>query len=102
MSNKAAQQCVWECRRTKIELEHEVLLREMEAALIGLIGIPIAVVTIAFQVEVWQNQAALLTLAFIAIVLSILLDSFRSDRKEKIVAKQKELDDLITELTANS
>ena len=101
-NKKVVQESVWECRRTKIELEHEVLLREMEALLIGIIGLPIAIVTIAFQFQVWQSISLVWTLAYIAIVLFVVMAFLISDRKEKIIAKEKELDALILEISKAS
>lgn len=100
MNNKeVVQECVWECRRTKIELEHEVLLREMEALLIGIVGLPIAVFTLAFQFQVWQNPTNFLALGLVTIALFFFMEFYREDRKEKITAKEKELDSLILEMT---
>jgi hypothetical protein len=100
MNNKdVVQESVWECKRTKIELEHEVLLREFDALLIGLVGLPIAVVTIAFQFQAWQNSTILLFLGIFTIASFLVMDQMRVDTKEKIVAKEKELDALIVEMT---
>lgn len=103
MSNReVVQECVWECRRTKIELEHEVLLREMDVALVGMAGLPIAVVTIALEFQLWQNASIMMLLTFFSVVFLVLMEALRSDRKEKLVAKQKELDTLILEITKSS
>jgi hypothetical protein len=101
-NEKVVQESVWDCRRTKIELEHEVLLREMEAVLIGIVGLPIAIITIAVEFKLWQNASSLLALGFFTIIVFLSMEAFRSDRKEKIVAKEKELDALVLEITKSN
>jgi hypothetical protein len=96
MNNK---EVVLECRKTKIELEHELLMKEMEVALIAMAGLPITAITLILQFQVWRDTTLMvLSIMFLAIGI-VLLDDLRSDRKDKIIAKQKELDALILELT---
>lgn len=98
MKKDAIQECIWGYRRTKIELEHEVLLREMDAALAGLAGTPIAVV--ALLIQYWGNTIAVTVLIMILAIGLVLFNLLREDRKEKILTKQKEIDTLIAEMNA--
>jgi hypothetical protein len=98
MTNDAVQQCIWDCRKAKIELEHEVLLREMDVALAGLAGTPIAVVALLIQ----YSNSPVVVLGLL-LILAIGLGSFyylSEDRKEKILKKQQEIDALVTEMNA--
>ena len=83
---------IWECRKTKIELEHEVLLREMDVILVALAGFPITIVTIILQFELWNNSTLMIIAIFSLVLGIIVFDDLRSNKKEKIVAKQKELE----------
>lgn len=103
MSDKEATlECIWECRRTKIELEHEVLLREMDACLIALAGYPMTVVTLILQFELWKNSVTMTPALMAFAIGTLFFDYLRSDRKEKVIAKQKELDKLILEIIESS
>jgi UDP-N-acetylmuramyl pentapeptide phosphotransferase/UDP-N-acetylglucosamine-1-phosphate transferase len=90
---------VLECRIAKIELEHEVLLREMEVALVGMIGLPVTAVTLILQFALYQNGLLFLISLLLSVMGLVFLDDYRSIRKEKIVAKEKELESLMVELT---
>ena len=96
MTKDAVQQCIWDCQRAKIELEHEVLLREMDVALAGLAGTPIAVVSLLIQY--WNNSVAVTVLIMILATGLVFFNLLREDRKEKILAKQRELDELLMEM----
>jgi hypothetical protein len=96
---KDNQDIVLECRVTKIELEHELLLREMEAILVAMVGIPISAITLILQFGIYHNALILLMSALITIMGLTYLDDYRSDRRDKLIAKEKELDALIIELT---
>lgn len=100
MGKKDKQECVWECRKTKITLEHEVLMREMDALLIGEVGIPITTVTLILTSEI-DRVLAIIICALLATVM-VFFDYLRSDKKEKIVKKQKELDCLIAQIEEES
>lgn len=93
---------VLECRIAKIELEHEVLLREMEVVLVGMIGLPISATTLILQFELYQNGAIFLIALLISVMGLAYMDDYRSDRKDKIVAKEKELDALVLEITKST
>jgi len=96
MNNK---EVVLECRKTKIELEHELLMKEMEVTLIAMAGLPITAITLILQFQIWRDTGFMILLIMFLAIGIILLDDLRSDRKDKIIAKQKELDALIVELT---
>ena len=99
MDNKeqVVQECIWECRKTKIELEHDVLLHEMDVALVGLGGLPLTIITLIIQLDLWKNPILpFLMLGFAGGI--IFFWYLRDDRKEKIVAKEKELDALMSEM----
>ena len=90
---------VLECRIAKIELEHEVLLREMEVALVGMVGLPVTAVTLILQFVLYQNPA-IMVLSLLALATGlVLLEDYRSERKDKLTKKQQELDALANELT---
>jgi hypothetical protein len=90
---------VLECRIAKIGLEHEVLLREMEVALVGMVGLPVTAITLILQFVLYQNGLLFLIALLLPIAGEVYLDDYRSERKEKILSKEKELDALIVELT---
>ena len=90
---------VLECRIAQIELEHEVLLREMEIALIGMIGLPVTAITLILQFALYQNGLLFLVSCLLPLMGWVYLDNYRSERKEKIVAKEMELESLTVELT---
>jgi hypothetical protein len=92
----------WECRKTKIELEHEVLLREMEVTLVAMIGLPITTITLVLQFTLWQSPPTTL-IAFLLMAMGIVyLDDYRSTKKEMIKAKENELDKLILDINESS
>lgn len=99
MNNKeVVQDFIWECRKTKIELEHEVLLREMEVALVAMFGLPITTITLVLQFDLWQSPPITLV-AFLLMAMGIVyIDDFRSTKKEMIKAKENDLDKLILEI----
>lgn len=99
---KNNEEVVLQCRMTKIELEHEVLLREMEVVLVGMVGLPISAITLILQFGLFQNGLIFLIASLVTIMGLVYLNDFGSERKDKMVAKEKELDALILELTKSS
>jgi hypothetical protein len=93
------QEYIWECRKTKIELEHEVLMREMDVALLGLGGLPIAIAGILFQYNLWQYPTPMLLLMLLASIGLTVLENLRENKKEAVVSKERELDALISEIS---
>jgi hypothetical protein len=93
---------VLECRIAKIELEHEVLLREMDVILIGIAGLPVTILTLILQFELYKNGLLFLTSLLLLVIGLGYLNDYRTDRKEKLLAKEKELDTLILEITKSS
>jgi hypothetical protein len=98
MSKDAVLECYWECRKTKIELEHEVLLREMEAIFVAMAGLPVTFATLILQFDLWKNGLLLLSIIATLIIIIVYLDDYRSDRKSRIEAKERELDALVIEM----
>lgn len=91
----------YQLRKAKIELEHSVLLKEMEIALTSEVAIVIAVfgsvISLNFY-DFYNLQRNLLFIIGLAAIIGGIIENYREDRKEKIALKQAEIDDLLSKI----
>lgn len=90
----------YQLRKAKIEMEHEVLLKEMEIILVSEAGFPITILGLVASLGFNLSLSEILMVSGFTAIVTGLIDWYREKKKEAIKAKQLELDNLLKELKA--
>ncbi len=88
----------YQLRKAKIEMEHAVLLKEMEIALVSEAGFPISIIGLVVSLGIYFSVPNILMIVGFTSIVTGLIDDYRIKKKKEIMAKELEIDSLLHEL----